>query len=75
VSEAKNFPFIVSMSSNGKKMKKQHKVFSIDKKMQILAELMLLMDGYSSNAWFVGINVKHDSKQSEIEKSYLCCGP
>jgi len=27
------------MSSNGKKIKKQHKVFSVDKKMQILAEV------------------------------------
>ena len=39
VSEAENFPFIVNMSSNGKKMKKQHKVFSVDKKMQIVAEI------------------------------------
>jgi hypothetical protein len=39
VSEAENFPFIVKMSSNGKKMKKQHKVFSVDERMQILAEV------------------------------------
>jgi hypothetical protein len=39
VSEAKNFPFIVKMSSNVKKMKKQRKVFTIDEKMQILSEV------------------------------------
>jgi hypothetical protein len=31
-SEAENFPFIVKMSSNVKKMKKQRKVFCIDEK-------------------------------------------
>jgi hypothetical protein len=31
-SEAENFAFIVKISSNEKKMKKQHKVFSMDKK-------------------------------------------
>jgi hypothetical protein len=36
-SEAKNFLFIVKMSSN-KKMKKQHKVFSTHEIMQILAD-------------------------------------
>jgi len=34
-SEAENFAFIVEMSSNEKKMKKQHKVFSVDEKMHI----------------------------------------
>jgi hypothetical protein len=38
-SEAENFPSIVKMSSNEKKMKKQHKVFSINEKMQILAKV------------------------------------
>jgi hypothetical protein len=37
-SEAKNFPFIVKMSSNEKKMKKQREVFSIEEIMQILAK-------------------------------------
>ena len=39
MSEAENFPFVVKMSSNGKKMKKQHEVFSIEEKMQILPEV------------------------------------
>jgi len=37
-SAAKNFPFIVKMSSNENKMKKQHKVFSIQEIMQILVD-------------------------------------
>jgi len=37
-SAAKNFPFIVKMSSNVKKMKKQHKEFSIHEIMQILVD-------------------------------------
>ena len=45
-SEAKKFPFIVKMSSNEKKMKKQHKVFSI---MQKLAEV----DAHVGNPLFV----------------------
>jgi hypothetical protein len=39
VSVAQNFAFIVKMSSNEKKMKKQHKVFSIDEKMHIEAKV------------------------------------
>jgi len=39
VSETEKFPFIVNMSSNEKKMKKQRVMFSIDKKMQVLAEV------------------------------------
>ena len=39
MSEAENFPFIVKMSSNVKKMKKQCKVFCIDEKKQILAKV------------------------------------
>jgi hypothetical protein len=38
MSEAENFPFIVKMSSNEKKMKTQHKAFSTNDKMQILAK-------------------------------------
>jgi len=36
--EAKKFPFIVKMSSNEKKIKKQHNVFSKHEIMQILAD-------------------------------------
>jgi hypothetical protein len=38
-SEAANLPFIVKMSSNEKKMKKQCKVFCVDEKMQMLAKV------------------------------------
>jgi hypothetical protein len=39
MNEAENFPLVVKMSSNKKKMKKQCKVFSRDEKIQILAEV------------------------------------
>jgi hypothetical protein len=38
-SEAENFPYIVKISSNENKMKKQCKMFSIDEKMQVIAEV------------------------------------
>jgi hypothetical protein len=38
VSKATNFPFIMKMPSNEKKMKKQHKMYAIDVKMPILAK-------------------------------------
>jgi 3,4-dihydroxy-2-butanone 4-phosphate synthase len=38
-SEDENFPFIVKMSSNKKKMEKPSKVFSLHKIKQILAEV------------------------------------
>jgi hypothetical protein len=62
VSEAENFPFVVKMSSNEKKMKKQHEVFSVDEKMQILPEVAAYVGGSSGSAWFVGINFKHNSE-------------
>jgi hypothetical protein len=37
-SEAKNLTFILKTSSNEKRMKKQHKVLSVDENMPILAE-------------------------------------
>jgi hypothetical protein len=38
-SETENFPSIVKMSSNEKKRKKQHTVFPINEKVQILAKV------------------------------------
>ena len=38
-SEAENFSFFVKISSNENKMKKQCKMFSIDEKMQVIAEV------------------------------------
>jgi hypothetical protein len=67
------------MSSNEKKMKKQHKVFSTDEKMQILAKA----DGHVGTrvdlAARFGLLVSTlnaiVNKRSEIEKSYSHCGP
>jgi len=76
-SAAKNFPFIVKMSSIEKKMKKQHKAFSIHEIMQILA------DNTHVGTWvdlvaMLGLLVLTlntiVSKWSEIEKSYSHCG-
>jgi Mlc titration factor MtfA (ptsG expression regulator) len=39
LNEAEDFPFIVKMSSNETKMKKQCKVFTVDEKMQTLTEV------------------------------------
>lgn len=79
MSEAENFPFIVNMSSNGKRMKKQHKMFSVDEKMQILAEIDAFDGTWVDIAAMLGLWVSKlntiVSKRSEIEKSYLCCGP
>jgi hypothetical protein len=65
VNEAKHFPFIVKMSSNEKKMKKQHRMFSTDKKMQILAEVDTHMGAQVDLAATLGLsvsNVKHNSE-------------
>jgi hypothetical protein len=79
VSEVKIFPFIVKMSSNVKKMKKQSKVFSIDENMQTLAEVDTKVgtrvDLAAMLSWLVSTLNTTASKQSDIKKSYLCCGP
>jgi hypothetical protein len=51
------------MSPNEKKMKKQHKVFSITKKMQISAKADAHMGtrvDLAAILGFVGIGIKHD---------------
>jgi hypothetical protein len=67
------------MSSNVKKMKKQHTVFSIDKKMQILAKADAHVGTPMDLAAMLVLLVLtlHTilSKRSEIEKSYSHCGP
>jgi len=79
VSEAKNFPFIMNMSSNVKKIKKQCKVFSIDDKTQILAKVEtnvgVRVDLAAMLIWLVSTLNTIVSKRSDIKKSYLCCGP
>jgi len=79
VSEAENFPFNVKISSNEKKMKKHCKVFSVDEKMQILAEVGAHMGIRVDLVALLGLSVltlnKIVSKQSEIEKSYSHSGP
>jgi hypothetical protein len=78
VNEAENFPFIVKMSSNGKKIKKQHKVFSVDKKMQIQAEVDAYIGTWVDVAAVLGLWVSAlntiVSKWSEIEKCSSCYG-
>jgi len=78
-SEAEDFTFIVKMSSNEKKMKKQHKVFSTDEKMQISAKAdadtgtqvdLVVMFGLLVSTLNTIVN-----KRSETEKSYSRCGP
>jgi hypothetical protein len=62
------------MSSNEKKIKKQHKVFSTDEKMQILAKAdahVGTRGGSSGNVWFVRTNVKHDSESSQSPTNAL----
>jgi hypothetical protein len=56
-SEAGNYPFIVKMSSNKKKMKKQGKVFSTDEKMQILVEAVTHMGTRVDVAAMLGLSV------------------
>jgi hypothetical protein len=79
VSESENFPFVVKMYSNGNKMKKQHKVFSLDEKMQILAEVDAYVGTWVDLAAMLVLSVSTlntiVNKWSEIEKSYSCCGP
>jgi hypothetical protein len=79
VSETENFPFIVDMSSNEKKMKKQPIVFSVDKKMQVFAKVDAHLGTQVDLAAFLGLAVytlnTTVSKLSEIEESYLPCGP
>jgi len=78
-SEAKNFPFIMKMSSNEKRMKKQCKVFSVDKKMQILAKVDAHMGTQVDPAAVLGLSVSmlHTimSKRPEIERNDAFCGP
>ena len=75
--EAENFPFIVKMSSNVKKI--NNKVFSIDEKIQILAKVDTnvgaRVDLAAMLSWFVLTLNTIMSKQSDIKKSYSCCGP
>jgi hypothetical protein len=75
-SEAKNFPFIVKRSSNEKKMKKQHKMFSINEIMQILADDVHVgtwVDLATMLGLLVSILNTIVSKWSEREKSYSHC--
>lgn len=78
VSEANNFPFILKMSSNEKKMK-QRKVFCIDEKMEILAEVDARVEIRVDPAAMLGLSVSMlntiVSQRLKIDKSYLHCGP
>jgi hypothetical protein len=60
-------------------MKKQCKVFSVDKKMQILAKVDAHMRTQVDPAAVLGLSVstlhKIVSKWPKIEKNYSCCGP
>jgi hypothetical protein len=79
LSEAENCPFIVKMSSNEMKMREKCKVFPVDKKLQILAEVNSHVGTQVDLATMLGLSVSMLntilSQQSEIEYSYLCCGP
>ena len=55
-SETENFPFIVNMSSNEKKMK-QRIVFSVDKKIQVLAEVYAHLGTWVDLAAILGLSV------------------
>jgi len=60
-------------------MKEQHKVFSVDKKMQILPEVAAYVGTWVDlvvmlGLWVSTLNTKV-SKWSAIQTSYLCCGP
>jgi len=78
VSEAENFAFIIKTSSNEKKMKKQHKVFSIDGKMYIEAEVDAHVGTQLGLVTVLGLSVLSlnmiMSKWLETDKSYSCCG-
>jgi len=78
-SEAEDFPFILKMSSNEKKMKKQHKVFPTDEKMQISAKDDADMGTWVDLVVMFGLLVSTlntiVNKRSEIDKSYSRCGP
>jgi hypothetical protein len=67
------------MSSNEKTMKKQCKVFSVDEKMQILAEVDADMGTHVDPEAALGFSVStlHTvvSKWPERGKSDACCGP
>jgi hypothetical protein len=67
------------MSSNVKQINKQRKVFSIDEKMQILSEVDTnvgtRVDQAAMLSWLVSTLNTKVSKQSDIRKSYSCCGP
>jgi hypothetical protein len=69
----------MKMSSNEKTMKKQRDVFSIDKKMLILAAVDADVETWVDIAAMLGLLVSTlnmiVSKQSEMEKSYSHCGP
>jgi len=73
-SETEDFPFIVKMSSNEKKMKKQHKVFSTDEKMQISvkadADMGTQLDLVVMFRLLVSTLNTIVNKRSEIQKSY-----
>jgi hypothetical protein len=57
ISEAENFPLIVKMSSNEKTMKKQRDVFSVDKKMLILAKVDADVETRVDIATMLGLSV------------------
>jgi hypothetical protein len=79
MNEAENFPFIAKISSNYKKIMKQHKMFSVDENLQIIAEVDAHMGTWVDLAALIGLSVSKlnmiVSIWSEIEKSYSCCGP
>ena len=60
-------------------MKKQHKVFSVDEKMHVEAEIDTHVGTRADLAALLGLSVLMlntiMSKWSEIEKSYSRCGP
>jgi hypothetical protein len=67
------------MSSNEMKMREQCKVFPVDKKMQMFAEVNSHVGTQVDLAAMLGLSVSTlntiVSQQSKIESSYLCCGP
>ena len=67
------------MSSNEKKIKKLHKVFSTDEKAKIVAKADAHMGTWADLAAMFGLLVSTlntiVNKWSEIEKSYSRCGP
>ena len=79
LSEAEDFPFTVKMSSNEKKMKKQHTVFSTEEKMQISTKVEVDMGTHVDLVVMFGLLVSSlntiVNKWPETEKSYSRCGP